>query len=62
MCQTNAYVVKGGSEDMLMEGVARLEVGDGVIALVGIFGDRQEVAGRIREINFQAGKLVIEAG
>ncbi len=60
MCQTNAIAVAGGREEMLMEGVARLEVVGDTLKLRGIFGDRLEVKGRIVEINFQGGKMIIE--
>lgn len=60
MCQTNAYAVSGGSEEILMESVARLEVNGGSITLRDLFGDSIEVAGRITGINFQSGKLFIE--
>jgi len=60
MCQTNAIAVAGGREEMLMEGVARLEVEGDTLKLRGIFGDRLELRGRIVEINFQGGKMIIE--
>jgi predicted RNA-binding protein len=60
MCQTNAFAVSGGGEEMLMEAVARLEVDGDTLRMRGIFGDRLEVKGRIVEINFQAGKMMVE--
>jgi len=62
MCQTNAYVLTDGYEEMVMESVSRLEVKGGTLVMKGIFGDTVELAGRITGINFQAGKLYIERG
>jgi len=60
MCQTNAFAVKGEKEEMLLEAVSRVEVDGGTLKMRSIFGDRLEVEGRIVEINFQAGKMMIE--
>jgi len=60
MCQTNAFAIGADGEEMLMEGVSRLEVDGDTLSLRGVFGERLEVKGRIREINFQGGRLVIE--
>lgn len=60
MCQTNAFAVTGDKEEMLMEGVARIEVDGDTLRMRGVFGDRFDVKGRIVEVNFQAGKMIIE--
>ena len=60
MCETNAYVTAGGKEEMLLESLARIEVRDDLLSLFNIFGDRKELRGRILEINFQGGKVVVE--
>lgn len=60
MCQTNAYVITAGAEEMVMEAVSRLEVKGDTLVMRGVFGDRLEVKGRIAEVNFQAGRLLIE--
>jgi predicted RNA-binding protein len=60
MCQTNAFALGAEKDDMLMEGVSRIEVDGDMLKLRGVFGERLEVKGRIREVNFQGGRLVIE--
>jgi len=60
MCQTNAFALGADGEEMLMEGVSRIEVDGDSLRLRGVFGEWMDVRGRIREVNFQGGRLVIE--
>ena len=60
MCETNAFLMSGGREDILLESVARIEVDGNTLKLVSIFGDRKSIEGKIVEINFQGGKAIIE--
>jgi predicted RNA-binding protein len=60
MCETNAFVKAGGTEEMLLEGLARVEVNGDSLSLFSIFGDRKELKGRILEINLQGGRVIIE--
>ena len=60
MCETNAFVRAGSSEEMLLESLARIEVNGDTLSLFNIFGDRKELKGRILEINFQGGRVVVE--
>ena len=60
MCETNAFILDGGVEVMLLESLARVEVNGDDITLTGVFGDREKVRARIREINFQRGRVVME--
>ncbi|MBI5190492.1 MAG: CooT family nickel-binding protein [Nitrospirae bacterium] len=60
MCETNAYIRAGGIDEVLLESVARIEVAGEMLRITGIFGDRKEVRGRIVEVNFQGGRVLIE--
>jgi len=62
MCEANAYWVKEGEEELIMESVDLIEPeGDDAWRLVGIFGDRKTVKGRIRGMNLVDHKILFEA-
>jgi predicted RNA-binding protein len=54
MCELTVYAVRGESREKLMEGVVRLMVQDGLVRMEGIFGDAQEVEGRLAEVDIMA--------
>ena len=60
MCETNAFLRSGGAEEMLLESLSKIEVKGDSLQLFNIFGDRKELQGRIVEINFQGGKVLLE--
>ncbi|MFH1981209.1 MAG: CooT family nickel-binding protein [Pseudomonadota bacterium] len=62
MCEANAYLVKGGEEQLLMESVDIVEP-DGAEGwlLVNIFGEQRTVTGRIRGMNLVDHKIFFES-
>ena len=60
MCETNAFLKSEGSEELFLESLARVEVDGDMLYLTSVFGDKKTVNGRILEINFQGGKIIIE--
>ncbi|MCU0558154.1 MAG: CooT family nickel-binding protein [Desulfobacterales bacterium] len=61
MCEANAYFVKDGKEELLMQSVDLVEPEeDGVFRLVGIFGDQKIVRGRIKRMNLVNHKILFE--
>jgi predicted RNA-binding protein len=61
MCEANAYLVREGQEELLMESVDIVEPeGEGAWRLVGIFGDQKIVKGRIKGMNLVSHKIWFE--
>jgi len=60
MCETNAYLKSEGNDELLLESLARVEVDGDMLYLTSVFGDKKTVNGRILEVNFQGGKIVLE--
>jgi predicted RNA-binding protein len=61
MCEANAYLIKDGREQLLMESVDVVEPEeDGTWRLVGIFGDQKTVKGKIKEMNLVNHKILFE--
>jgi len=60
MCQTNAYIQENGGQEMFLESLARIEIQGGMLLITDIFGEKKQLNGRIIEINFQGGKVLME--
>ena len=60
MCEANAYVIRDGREEPIMENVDILQpVGD-TLRLTSLFGEEKTVAGKIKSINLVDHKIIIE--
>lgn len=61
MCEANAYVVRDGREELIMESVDIVEPeSNDTWRLVGIFGDRKTIKGRIKSMNLVDHKILFE--
>ncbi len=58
MCESNAYLRRGGEEQLLLREVVVVEPVEGGFRLVGIFGEEATVRGRIEEINLLQHKIL----
>ncbi|MFO8084519.1 MAG: CooT family nickel-binding protein [Desulfobacterales bacterium] len=61
MCEANAYMVKNGQEQLIMESVDIIEP-EGIdgYRIVGIFGDQKHIKGRIKLMNLVDHKILFE--
>jgi predicted RNA-binding protein len=61
MCEANAYLLKDGQEELIMESVDTIEPEEqGGFRLVGIFGDQKIIRGRIKQMNLVKHKILFE--
>jgi predicted RNA-binding protein len=61
MCEANAYLIKEGEEQLIMEAVDVVEPdSENTWRLVGIFGDQKIVKGRITGLNLVDHKIFFE--
>lgn len=61
MCEANAYIVKDGVEQLLMESVDIIEPeNDNNWRIVGIFGDQKIIKGNIKSMNLVEHKILFE--
>lgn len=61
MCESNAYLVKGGEEELLMESVDVIEPeGSDKFRLLDIFGDQKTIKARIKMMNLVNHKIYFE--
>ncbi len=59
MCNLNAFVMKYGREEFLLESVNSVVVEDGVVALRNLFGEEIRVCGEIREVSLFKNRIII---
>ena len=50
MCEANAYLIKDGQQQLIMEAVDSVEPEDGGVRLLSIFGDQKFVKASIHSL------------
>jgi len=60
MCDTNAYVLRDGSEELYLESVTLIRPEDKSVYLKNLFGEEKRFAGKIKEISLKANKVLLE--
>jgi predicted RNA-binding protein len=60
MCEANAYLIKNGTEELIMESVDILKPDEhNRVYIQDIFGQQQWVHGRIKEMNLVEHRIVL---
>jgi predicted RNA-binding protein len=60
MCEANAYLLKEGKEELILESVDKVENEGDQIRIQSIFGEQKVVHGRIRSMSLLDHKIIIE--
>lgn len=60
MCESNAYLIKDGKEELIMESVDLVRINGGTVLLKSIFGDETQVDAALRELNLTGHRIVLE--
>ena len=60
MCEANAYLVKDGKEELLLEALDSVEPEEGKLRLTSIFGEQKFVKGKISRLALADHKVIIE--
>ena len=61
MCQSTAYLLKNGNEEIVLESVDLFEVDGDLIRLVDIFGEEQRLKAKIRSLSLVDHKILLES-
>ena len=61
MCESTAYILKDGKQEVLLENVEVLENRDGQIRVVDLFGEEKVVKGRLISLSLLDHKIMIES-
>lgn len=60
MCESNAYIIVDGEEEMLLEDVDLLRPEGDEIYLRSAFGEQKTVNARIKELRLMDHKIILE--
>ncbi len=61
MCESSAYIIKDGKEELVLESVDVLENEENAINLVNIFGEQKRVKARIKSLSLVDHKIILES-
>ncbi len=61
MCEANAFLLKDGREEMVLDNVDQVDVDGDEIRLVNIFGEQKILKARIKSYKNSEGKFILEA-
>jgi predicted RNA-binding protein len=60
VCESNVYILKDGREELVLESVDVLENQEGKVTLVSMFGEREELKARVKNLSLVDHKIVLE--
>ncbi len=60
MCETNAYVLKEGKEELILEDLMILRPEGKELYLQNILGEQRRIKARIREVNLIDHRIILE--
>ncbi|MBM4277926.1 MAG: CooT family nickel-binding protein [Deltaproteobacteria bacterium] len=60
MCEANAYLLKEGKEELILEDISVLRPEKEELYLQNIFGEQRRIKARIREMNLLDHRIVLE--
>jgi predicted RNA-binding protein len=60
MCEANAFIIRDGQEELLLESVDVLEQENGNIRLVNIFGEQKVLPAQIKKLSLVNHKIILE--
>jgi len=60
MCESTAYILKNGKEEVFFEDVDALENKNNEIKLVNIFGETKKISAKIKQFSLVDHKIILE--
>ena len=61
MCESAAYLLKDGKEEMVLEGVDLLESREGRVRMVNIFGEEKEIEGQVKVLSLVDHRIILKS-
>ena len=58
MCEINVFLERGEGEELLLENVDVIEVVDGTLRLINIFGEEKKIKGSLKKFSLRESKIV----
>ena len=60
MCNSSAYILKEGKEELILKDVDSLECDENQVTLVDIFGDKKTLDARVKSFSLVDHKILLE--
>ena len=60
MCESSAYILKDGKEELVLESVDLLENKDGNIVLINMFGEQKTIKAKIKALSLVEHKIILK--
>ena len=60
MCEAHAFILKNGKEEKVLDDVDLVELDDGEVKLVSIFGEQKVLKAKLKFYNNTEGKILFE--
>ena len=60
MCEANAYILNEDEEIKILENVDLVDISEGEVRLVSIFGEQKTLKARLKSYNSSDGKIIFE--
>jgi predicted RNA-binding protein len=60
MCEANAYLIKGGNEELILEDITLLRPEGNELFLENMFGEQKRIKARIKEMNLTTHRVILE--
>ncbi len=58
MCETNMFIERQGREELLVEHVEMIEMKNGKLRIIDIFGEEKEIKGLFKRFSLRENKIV----
>lgn len=60
MCESTAYVLKDGKEELVLESVDVLENQEGQVKLISMFGEEAIIKAKVKTLSLVDHKIILE--
>jgi predicted RNA-binding protein len=60
MCEANAYLIKGGTEELILEDITLVRPEGNELFLENMFGEQKRIKARIKEMNLTTHRVLLE--
>ena len=60
MCESTAYILRDGTEDLIVESVEILEINNGQVKIRNLFGEEHIIKARVKTLSLVDHKIILE--
>jgi predicted RNA-binding protein len=60
MCESTAYILKDGKEELVLESVDVLENQEGRVKLINMFGEEETIKAKVKTLSLVDHKIILE--